>query len=116
MDENSLRSQLTLILKKTADGGKLSGGGFWVGDTAGERRVLDDLQSGRLQLHHANSSASGGLRALEQGDVEIAEAFLTNAIWLYIEALEKSVRPSDRLDLGKQTKRRGRHRKTDTGH
>jgi hypothetical protein len=110
-DEASLRRQLTTIKNKTANSITMDPGGWWVGDVAGERRVLDDLGAGRLAWWQAHNSAESGLAALEQGDLELAEVCLTNALWLYIDVLEGRVRPADMKILGKPSKRRGRPKK-----
>ena len=49
MDEASLRRQLTAIRDRTDSArGLATVGSWWVGDTAGERRMLDDLDAGRF--------------------------------------------------------------------
>jgi hypothetical protein len=119
LDEASLRRQLTAIEHKTETAESLTGiGGWWESaedggpiDVAGKRRALDDLAKGRLAWLTAHESAKRGLAALDEGDIELAAACLTNGLWLYIEVLEKRARPSERKKLGKAAGRRGRPRK-----
>lgn len=116
MDKDSLRRQLTAILEKTAYTRDFPGGGFWVGDIAAERQVLDDLRSGRLELRAARDHAEAGLSALDGGDLEMASVCLTSALWLYIDALEKRVPPEGKRLLRKPAGKRGRPRSTVDNH
>lgn len=109
-EEASVRRQLTAILRKTASAADLPGGSFWVGEVAGERRVLDDLRAGRLAWRSAHQSAQDGLDALDGGDLEMASAHLTSALWLYIDVLEKRVRKQDMQLVHRPAGNRGRPR------
>jgi hypothetical protein len=72
MDEESLRREIAVILAKTSAAKTLPVGGFWVGDKAGERRVFDDLASGRLTFRSARDLAEDALRSLDGGDADRA--------------------------------------------
>ena len=115
-DEASLRRQLTAILAKTATASNLPSGGWWVGDVAAERQNLDDLRAGRTAWLAAHNSAERGLEALDSGAPEMAAMSLTNALWLYIDVLEKRVRPSDMRMLGRPAGRRARPSKKTGAH
>lgn len=111
MTGDYLRVRLEIMRDKTASAAPLTGGGYWVGDTAGERRVLDDLQGGRLYWLQARRMALEGIEALDAGDREAAEVCAWAATDYYVAALEGLVRPSDLAKLGRQSQRRGRPRK-----
>jgi hypothetical protein len=112
MDEASLRRQLTAILQRTDSARDLPPGSWWVGDKAGAARVRDDDAAGRLAWRRAHLSAKSGLAALGQDNLEMAEHHLTNALWLYIDALEKRMRPEAKRTLGRPAGKRGRPKKT----
>jgi len=110
MNEDYLLAKLVRLVTKSK-GAEKSTGGFWVGDKAGERQVLDDLRAGRLWLHSTYLHAQAGIEAIGEGDRETAELEAEVATDCYIEALEtflQKVRPSDRPLLTKPAKRRGR--------
>lgn len=109
--EEAFREGLTYILSRTASAAKLNTSAFWVGDKAGERQVLDDLEAGRTEWRTAYSHAESGLKALEEGDPGMAEVYLREAMWMYIHALEKRVQPEDLAALGRPSRRRGRRKK-----
>ena len=108
MTRDSLHRRLTRLLKKTASAASLPPAAWWAGDIAGERRVLDDGESGRLNWAAANRVAQSGLEALADGNLEMAEVCAWAATDHYVAALEARVRPSAIEDLAKKTKRRGR--------
>jgi hypothetical protein len=108
VNEASLRSQLTTIKNKTASAEILKPGSWWVGDLAAQRQVRDNLAAGRLEFRGAWHSACYGLDALDEGDLDAAEIWLTNALWLYINVLEKRVRPDDVAMLARSIQKRGR--------
>ena len=110
MSEDPLLIKLQRLLEKSQSAAHTSGG-FWVGDKAGERQVLDDLRAGRLWLHSVHLHAKAGIEAIRAEDRETAELEASVATDCYIEALEaflSKVRPSDRQSLTKPAKRRGR--------
>jgi hypothetical protein len=111
MTPNQLRRRLTRLRDSTASAEELPAPGWWVGDKAGERRVLDDLMAGRVSWQAANENAREGLVALKKGNREIAELCLWAATDHYVAALElrlKKIRPSDMPKLTAPAKRRGR--------
>ncbi|WP_442753859.1 hypothetical protein ACNHKD_12745 [Methylocystis sp. JAN1] len=107
MNDDLIRSRLTNLLEKTASAENLSGGGYWVGDKAEERRVLDDWKTGRLSWKMVRRAAKLGLEALDNGDHEAALEFAWMSTSYYIEVLENRVRPSDLAELGRPAKKRG---------
>lgn len=112
IENDPLFDRLTSLVKKT-EGIESSrvGGGWWVGDVAGERQVYDDMAAGRLQWLQANRFAHQGLEALENGDKEMASLCAWAATDCYVAALEIRVRPSDMQVLSRAAARRGRPRK-----
>jgi hypothetical protein len=112
VDEASLRRQLKSISERTSAARNLPVSyAWWDGDVAGKRQVFDDFEAGRSAWRAALHSAEDGLKALDRGDLREAESFFVNAIWLYIDVLEKRVRPSDMSALGRPSKKRGRRPK-----
>jgi hypothetical protein len=109
--EAALRAQLTKLLHVTAGAAGLMPAAAWRGDKAGERRVRDDLASGRVSFRNAHQSAQRGLAALDRDELDLARAALDNGLWLLIDALMTRVRPEDRKTLGRPAKRRGRPQK-----
>jgi hypothetical protein len=107
-----LKERLMLLLQKTTGAERLRWrSGYWVGDKAGERRVLDDMAAGRLHWSSANNMARRGLEALGDGDIEMAELCAWTATDHYLAALEVRVRPSDMKVLNRPSQLRGRPRK-----
>jgi hypothetical protein len=102
-----LRLELERILASTAGATPIVSG-FWVGDTANERRVNDDLQAGRLAFQSARRNAQAGLAALERGDMDDAVVCLRMARSYERAALLAAVTPEQVKDLGEGAKRRGR--------
>ena len=99
MDAGSLRWQLAAIIARTESARSLPPSFIiWLPKMTlrmrESRQVVDDLQSRRISWRGARISAETGLAALERDDLATAEIYLTNAIWLYIDALEKHIRPS----------------------
>jgi hypothetical protein len=111
MKQESLRSQLMALELRAKIAERTGPGSFWVGDVAGERRVSDDGKSGRLALRQVHLHSKNGLQYLNDGDSEMAEAYLTEAVWLYIAVLEQRIRPDDWKILAKPAKKRGRPQK-----
>ena len=95
MTAAQLQRRLTVLLKKTANATGLRPPGWWVGNKAGERRARDDMEAGRLAWRAAHGQARSGLEALSAGDLETAQLRAWAATDLYIEALEKRLRPSE---------------------
>jgi hypothetical protein len=108
MDDAALRHRLASLVEKTKGAENLAPAAYWVGDTAGARRILDDRDAGRLSWRSAHRAARYGLEALESGDREAAEMCLRGATDAYIVALETRVRPSDLEALNRPSERRGR--------
>jgi hypothetical protein len=107
-----LRERLAALAEKTESGAGLRVSGLWmVGDRAGERQVLDDLEAGRVHWAAANRHARYGLEALAEGDRELALACARAATDFYAIALEAKVRPSDLQTLARPAQRRGRRAK-----
>ncbi|RWO51022.1 hypothetical protein [Mesorhizobium sp.] len=108
-DYDPLHDRLTILVKKTegADSSRV-GGGWWVGDIAGQRQAYDDLAAGRLQWQQANRFAHQGLEALKNADRETASICAWAATDCYVAALEIRVRPSDMRVLKKPAAKRGR--------
>ena len=112
VDPTLLRERLAKILAKTRSGDQLNPLGWWVGDTAGERQVMDDVSSGRAFWSSAFHNAEYGLQALDAGDIDAAYLRAWAATDFYVAALEKRVRRSDMSVLDKSARRRGRPPKT----
>ncbi|TIL80626.1 MAG: hypothetical protein E5Y89_09030 [Mesorhizobium sp.] len=110
-NRDPLFDRLTILVEKTSSAEAIGPGGWWVGDVAGKRRVLDDLAAGRLNWQSAHDFAEQGLKALEAGNREMAETCAWAAMDMYIAAIEKRIRPEDRRALGQASKKRGRPRK-----
>jgi hypothetical protein len=111
MDKMALTRRLETLLIKTDAVAPLIETGWWEGDAAGKRKVMDDLKAGRLFLKAANRCAEGGLRALAEGQLDLAETYAWEAYDQYIGALEAQVRrmkAGDGRSLHKPAKRRGR--------
>lgn len=106
-----LLARLMTLREKTDGGAQQRGGGYWVGDAAGERVVLDDLQAGRLHWWSAHDLATAGIEALEAGNRSEAETYAWAATDQYVAALEARLRPSDMGVLYRPAKKRGRPRK-----
>ncbi|WP_198162218.1 hypothetical protein [Methylosinus sp. R-45379] len=98
-------------MKKTAGGASIAAPSWWGEGNADERRVRDDLESGRLHLRSAYRSAKRGLELVDQGDIESARTLYETAKSYYIDALEAQLRPSDLANLGRSAATRGRPRK-----
>jgi hypothetical protein len=111
MTADRLHRRLTRLADATASAAKLRPASWWVGDVAGQRRVLDDMAAGRLNWSSANKMARLGLKALAEGDLEMAEICAWSATDHYIAALEARIRPDDMNELGRINKRRGRPKK-----
>ena len=108
--DGTLRINLETLRDRTQAGATVPNPAFWVGDTANERRVQDDLAAGRLSLRSAHQSAVTGLRALDDGDLEMALMCLCNGYNLLVGALAGRIRPADRSLFLKPAKKRGRPR------
>ncbi|SJM33008.1 hypothetical protein [Mesorhizobium delmotii] len=114
MSADPLHDRLSRLVTKTAGAEAIGPGGWWVGDVAGERQVLDDLAGGRLHWRQAHSAALSGLDALKSGDHDLADAWAWTATDLYVAALEAflhRVRPKEKPLLTRPAGRRGRPRK-----
>jgi hypothetical protein len=108
---DGLRQLLEMFLKKTKGGASIAPPAYWGESNADERRVLDDLKSGRVSLRQAYMETKRGLEHLDQGDLESARTRYELAKSFYITALESLVRPSDLANLGRSAARRGRPKK-----
>jgi len=75
MDPEAMRRRLERIAQATAPAQAVDAVGFWVGDQAGERRALDDFQTGRRAWLGAYRSSHAGLQALEANDLERVAVF-----------------------------------------
>jgi len=106
-----LKGRLMRLLDKTSSAKGLSLSAWWGGDTAGERRVRDDAESGRLDWLHAHKWAQRGLNALKDGNRNTAHVYAWSATDAYAAALEARLRPSDWTALGRPSQRRGRPKK-----
>jgi hypothetical protein len=113
MEEDEIRRRIERLLHNTANAEGLPPGmnGFWVGDVADERRVMDNFAAGRSSWDAARSTAKLGLEAIDRGEVNLAEEFVLMATDFYIAALETRIRPSDLAVLGRSSQKRGRPRK-----
>lgn len=110
-EQESLRNRLLKLSEKTS--GPEYSTSFWVGDRAGERQSLDDLNSGRRLLADAHQMANQALGYLDDGEGKMAVMAAWAAHDLYISFLESwlaRVKPSDRPSIA-PAKRRGRPRK-----
>ena len=105
-----IRRRLDRIMANTRTAAAIEPPAWWVGDTAGERKVHDDLDSGRLSWREAHRCALRGIAAIDGGDAETAEILVWAATDHYVAALEARVRPSDIANLGEPIARRGRPR------
>jgi hypothetical protein len=108
LDEDALRHRLTNLKMKTGSATKLDPAGFWVGDQAGERKVLDDWAAGRLEWRSAYTNAVLGLQTLDNGDAVGALEIAWIATDYYISAIERRIRPSEFAELSRSSQRRGR--------
>jgi hypothetical protein len=106
------RSRLNRILAATNAAQNMGPPGFWIGDIAGERQFKDDLKAGRGSYRTAHQKAVAGIKALDDGDLEMAELYAWEAHHFYIAALEcRPVRPSEQHRQTTPAKKRGRPRK-----
>jgi hypothetical protein len=108
---DSLRELLVELREKTAGGALIAVPAWWGENNADERRVYDDLKSGRLHLRSAHNAAADGLEAVDRGDFDTAKWYYDIAKSFYIAALEARMRPSDLENLGRSAAPRGRPKK-----
>ena len=108
MGEDELRRRLTRMLEITAGATNVVPATYWVGDKAGERRVMDDLKFGRLNWRSANRTAAYALNMLNAGDLDEAQEIWVIANDYYVSALESRITPDDLEDLSTSAKNRGR--------
>jgi hypothetical protein len=108
--EDAVRYRLTSLKMKMEGAKKLGYAGFWVGDRAGERKVLDDLATGRLEWRSGYNAAVRGLESLDNGDAVGALAFAWIATGYYISAIERRIRPEELAELSRTSQRRGRRK------
>jgi hypothetical protein len=108
IDKEAIRHRLTMLKIKMESAKKLGPAGFWVGDKAGERKVLDDCAAGRFQWRSGYKSAVLGLETLDNGDAEGALEFAWIATDYYVSAIERRLRPSELAELSRSSQRRGR--------
>ncbi len=113
MNADSIRRRLEKIARATAPAQSVDATGFWVGDQAGERRALDDLRTGRRDWLGACRSSQQGLKALDEGELEMAEIYVWQATDFLLGALWSRMEPSDIEFLSKSAQRRGRKSETD---
>jgi hypothetical protein len=113
MDAEAMRRRLEKIAVATASAKSVDALGFWVGDQAGERRVLDDFHTGRRDWLGAYRSARAGIKALDAGDLEMAEIYVWQATDFFVGALWSRMEPSDVKFLSQSAQRRGRRSETD---
>ena len=106
-----LRRRLDRVIVSTAGAEDLPGGGWWVGDVAGERQTRDDMAAGRLSWRNAHRCAREGLAALDEGNLEKARTYAWIAYDHFIAAIMTRLRPSDWDVLHKPAARRGRRPK-----
>jgi len=110
--EDSICSRLRRVVAET-EGATIEPPVYWEGDTAGKRRVLDDLRSGRLAFRRARQDAIAGLNALDRGEVELARAFMREAEGHLISAQLNRPQKKRKAALTMSAKRRGRKRTTE---
>lgn len=108
MDADAMRRRLENISRATASSTRLEPAGFWVGDKAGERRTWDDFGAGRLAWRGAHRATQAGLKALDDGDLEMAEICVWQATDLFVDALWSRMEPADIEFLSNSAGRRGR--------
>ena len=111
MDAEELRDRLAEIAEKTMGADAINPFACWVGDAAEERRIGDDIGSGRGAWVTARRTARLGLEALDAGNIEGAKEFLLIATDFYIDALESRIEPRDIAFLSNSAQRRGRRKK-----
>lgn len=108
MDADEARRRLEKILRATQPAQKVDAPGFWVGDTAGERRTYDDCTGGRLAWRGAHNAAQHGLNALDSGYPDMAAIYVLQATDLLMDALWSRIEPQDIDFLSNSAKVRGR--------
>lgn len=112
VNPNWLRNRLEWIKNATAPSVGLAPTAYWEGDKAEERRVQDDMDSGRLSWSQAHDFALDGLRAIDAGNLEIAESLLWHATGYFIEAVWSRTTPADIAFLSNSAAQRGRSKTT----
>lgn len=108
MDAETMRRRLEKIARATVQAQSVDAVGFWVGDKAGERRAIDDLNAGRRAWLGAYRASQGGLQALAGGNLEMAELYVWQATDLFVDALWSRMEPADIDFLSNSASRRGR--------
>ena len=107
LKQGLLRGELERIIDRTAGAESVEEPAVWAGDSAGERRAMDDQGSGRLPWRAANRNARDGLVALDAGDEEAAKACLSHAKRLLIAAYEAVITLEQISGLNTSARRRG---------
>ena len=108
MDADSIRDRLTRIAVFTAASSGVNALGYWLGDVAEERRIEDDLGSGRADWKGAHRAAKLGVESLDAGNLKAAEEFAWIAVEYLLAALNSRIEPADLKFLSNSAARRGR--------
>ncbi len=113
MNADRMRQRFQAVLATTA-GAETPTFGFWVGDTAEERRAADDLAAGRIEWHQARENAQRGLRILDaDGDQELIGIYLEQAEGLARAALMRQLPANAIAALSTPARPRGRRPNAD---
>lgn len=108
MGPDEMRRRLENIMRATASANDAVAVGWWVGDDAGERRAMDNFQSGRRAWLGAFRAAKRGLSALDDGDTELAGLSVWQATDFLLDALWSRMEPNDIEFLSNSAETRGR--------
>jgi hypothetical protein len=110
MDSDWLRRRLERYRDTTAAASSYEPSGYWIGpngetDAPDVSRNRNDLRSGRLWWKTAHENAVAGIKALDQGNVEMATLYAWQASDLIIAALGKLVRRDEWSRFDRSAKR-----------
>ena len=108
-----IRARLEAIAASTEGYKAVEPPGYFDGDRAGKRRVLDDLRAGRLAGRAAHRTAQLGLESLDGGDTGFALTCLREAQGLAAEAERLRPIKKRRSTPIASAKRRGRKKETE---
>jgi hypothetical protein len=108
-----MRERFQAVLRATA-GAQPPTDGYWVGDTAEERRAMDDFAAGRIEWHQAKKNAQRGLQLLDtDGDQEMIAIYLEQAEGLARQALMRHIPANAIATLATPAQPRGRRLNAD---
>lgn len=110
-----LRRDIEAVAQAAADAPDAVGW-CYLGDAGEERRVLDDLQAGRIHFAAAKRAARRASDALDRGDVERAEVALRQAKDMLAAAVARQLRTADLEALARPARKRGRTAAADRDH